>query len=131
MSKQERSVPSYVEYPYEQAILYVHRNASANEMLESVQERLRALLGLLHALERIEVRTGQGVPIQRVAHILVTLGGDALTLLTAAPGYHLLNEEGRNGHGRCALPPDCLDKPQALLCGRPGSIFRMPLSSMP
>ena len=29
MSKQERSVPSYVEYPYEQAILYVHRNASA------------------------------------------------------------------------------------------------------
>lgn len=49
MSKQERSVPSYVEYPYEQAILYVHRNASANEMLESVQERLRALLGLLHA----------------------------------------------------------------------------------
>lgn len=26
MSKQERSVPSYVEYPYEQAILYVHRN---------------------------------------------------------------------------------------------------------
>ncbi len=62
MSKQERSVPSYVEYPYEQAILYVHRNASANEMLESVQERLRALLGLLHALERIEVRTGQGVP---------------------------------------------------------------------
>ncbi|HEP9359415.1 TPA: hypothetical protein VDV48_005636, partial [Pseudomonas aeruginosa] len=66
MSKQERSVPSYVEYPYEQAILYVHRNASANEMLESVQERLRALLGLLHALERIEVRTGQGVPIQRV-----------------------------------------------------------------
>ncbi|MEN1395813.1 hypothetical protein AAIH23_37105, partial [Pseudomonas aeruginosa] len=25
-----------------------------------------------------------GVPIQRVAHILVTLGGDALTLLTAA-----------------------------------------------
>ncbi|EZO25980.1 hypothetical protein AJ61_05633 [Pseudomonas aeruginosa 3574] len=60
MSKQERSVPSYVEYPYEQAILYVHRNASANEMLESVQERLRALLGLLHALERIEVRTGQG-----------------------------------------------------------------------
>lgn len=42
------------------------------------------LLGLLHALERIEVRTGQGVPIQRVAHILVTLGGDALTLLTAA-----------------------------------------------
>ncbi|HBN8612753.1 hypothetical protein [Pseudomonas aeruginosa] len=81
MSKQERSVPSYVEYPYEQAILYVHRNASANEMLESVQERL---LGLLHALERIEVRTGQGVPIQRVAHILVTLGGDALTLLTAA-----------------------------------------------
>ncbi|ERX50109.1 hypothetical protein IPC1383_26510 [Pseudomonas aeruginosa] len=84
MSKQERSVPSYVEYPYEQAILYVHRNASANEMLESVQERLRALLGLLHALERIEVRTGQGVPIQRVAHILVTLGGDALTLLTAA-----------------------------------------------
>lgn len=84
MSKQERSVPSYVEYPYEQAILYVHRNASANEMLESVQERLRALLGLLHALERIEVRTGLGVPIQRVAHILVTLGGDALTLLTAA-----------------------------------------------
>ena len=79
MSKHERSVPSYVEYPYEQAILYVHRNASANEMLESVQERLRALLGLLHALERIEVRTGQGVPIQRVAHILVTLGGDALT----------------------------------------------------
>lgn len=84
MSKQERSVPSYVEYPYEQAILYVHRNASANELLESVQERLRALLGLLQALERIEVRTGQGVPIQRVAHILVTLGGDALTLLTAA-----------------------------------------------
>ena len=84
MSKQERSVPSYVEYPYEQAILYVHRNASANEMLESVQERLRALLGPLHALDRIEVRTGQGVPIQRVAHILVTLGGDALTLLTAA-----------------------------------------------
>lgn len=39
MSKQERSVPSYVEYPYEQAILYVHRNASANEMLESVQGR--------------------------------------------------------------------------------------------
>jgi hypothetical protein len=35
-------------------------------------------------LERIEVRTGLGVPIQRVAHILVTLGGDALTLLTAA-----------------------------------------------
>lgn len=84
MPKQERSVPSSVEYPYEQAILYVHRNASANELLESVQERLRALLGLLHALERIEVRTGQGVPIQRVAHILVTLGGDALTLLTAA-----------------------------------------------
>ncbi|MHB7276703.1 hypothetical protein ACYCJ7_17620 [Klebsiella pneumoniae] len=84
MSKQERSVPSYVEYPYEQAILYVHRNASANEMLESVQERLRALLGLLHALERIEVRTGQGVPIQRVAHILVTLGGDPLTLRRAA-----------------------------------------------
>lgn len=87
MSKQERSVPSYVEYPYEQAILYVHRNASANEMLESVQERLRALLGLLHALERIEVRTGQGVPIQRVAHILVTLGGDALTLLTAVAPF--------------------------------------------
>lgn len=119
MSKQERSVPSYVEYPYEQAILYVHRNASANEMLESVQERLRALLGLLHALERIEVRTGLGVPIQRVAHILVTLGGDALTLLTAAH------------RATTALPPDCLDKPQALLCGRPGSIFRMPLSSMP
>lgn len=119
MSKQERSVPSYVEYPYEQAILYVHRNASANEMLESVQERLRALLGPLHALERIEVRTGQGVPIQRVAHILVTLGGDALTLLTAAH------------RATTALPPDCLDEPQALLCGRSGSIFRMPLSSMP
>ena len=90
MSKHERSVPSYVEYPYEQAILYVHRNASANELLESVQERLRALLGLLHALERIEVRTGQGVPIQRVAHILVTLGGDAPDAAHGrAPGYHL------------------------------------------
>ncbi|MDA3365148.1 hypothetical protein [Pseudomonas aeruginosa] len=84
MARRARSGHGSREYPYEQAILYVHRNASANEMLESVQERLRALLGLLHALERIEVRTGLGVPIQRVAHILVTLGGDALTLLTAA-----------------------------------------------
>ncbi len=62
MSKQERSVPSSVEYPYEQAILYVHRNASANELLESVQERLRALLGLLHALERSKCGQGRAFP---------------------------------------------------------------------
>lgn len=85
MSKHERSVPSYVEYPYEQAILYVHRNASANEMLESVQERLRALLGLLHALERIEVRTGQGVPIQRVAPFLQTASMSLKRCSAAAP----------------------------------------------
>lgn len=95
MSKHERLVPSYVEYPYEQAILYVHRNASANELLESVQERLRALLGLLHALERIEVRTGQGIPIQRVAHILVTLRRRCPDAAHGrAPGYHLLTKKG-------------------------------------
>lgn len=62
MSKHERSVPSYVEYPYEQAILYVHRNASANEMLESVQERLRALLGLLRPWKGSKCGQGRAFP---------------------------------------------------------------------
>lgn len=62
MSKHERSVPSYVEYPYEQAILYVHRNASANELLESVQERLRALLGLLRPWKGSKCGQGRAFP---------------------------------------------------------------------